>query len=292
MQFLQSPIISLVVESRVVRLLVTRGRDVLSWAVVPFNPALVRAGIITRPEEMADIIRQALARGQFRGRLVAAFPGVGVVSRVLTLPRGVTADMDVVVNREARRLMSFTPDTSYLFYDRVSNRKGPQQIYALLVPKGPLDSLMETFEALGQRPWVVDLKPLALARASERANVIIAYGESANIDVVIVVDGIPVLIRNVLLGEEADVERARTRMVEEIVRSIAFYNDTHRGMSLSPGMPVYLAGDLVADDAALADTIAAAVDRQVTLLTPPLSWPEGLPAAPFAANVGLALRGV
>lgn len=292
MQFLQSPIISLVVEGRVVRLLVTRGRAVLSWAVVPFNPALVRGGIITRPEEMADIIRQALARGEFRGRLVAAFPGVGVVSRVLTLPRGMTADRDTVVNREARRLMNFTPDTMYLFYDRIVGRKGAQQIYVLLVPKEPLDSLMETFEVLGQKPWIVDLKPLALARASERANVIIAYGETSNIDVVIVVDGVPVLMRNVLLGEDADVEQARTRMVEEIVRSIAFYNDTHRGMPLSAGIPVYLAGDLAADGAALVDIVAAAVDRQVALFAPPLSWPEGLPAAPFAINVGLALRGV
>jgi len=204
----------------------------------------------------------------------------------------VTYELDPVVNREARRLMSFTPDTMYLFYERIPDKKGPHQMYTLLVPKGPLDSLMETFEALGQRPWVVDLKPLALARACERANVIIAYGESSNIDVVIVVDGVPVLMRNALLGEEADVERARTRMVEEIVRSIAFYNDTHRGMPLSASIPVYLAGDLAADGVALVDTIAAAVDRQVSLLTPSLSWPEGLPAAPFAANIGLALRGV
>ena len=293
MFFLQPTIVSLVIEGRVVRLLVTKGRSVLSWAVVPFNPALVRAGVITRPQDMADIIRQATERVRFSGRLAATFPGVGVVSRVMTLPRGVTADLDTVVNREARRLMSFTPDTMHLFYERIPGKKGPYQIYTLLVPKGPLDSLMETFEALGQRPWVVDLKPLALARACERTNVIVAYGEASNIDVVIVVDGVPVLMRNVLLGEEADhIERARTRMVEEIVRSIAFYNDTHRGMPLSASMPVYLAGDLAADGAALVDTIAAAVDRQVSLLTPSLSWPEGVPAAPFAANIGLALRGV
>lgn len=292
MLFLQSPIVSLVVEGRVVRLLVTRGRSVLNWAVVPFNPSLVRAGVITRPQDMADIIRQAMERGRFSGRLAATFPGVGVISRVLTLPRGVTADLDTVVNREARRLMNFTPDTTYLFQSPIVNRKGPQQIYVLLAPKGPLDSLMETFEALGQRPWAVDLKPMALARASNRTNVIIAYGEASNIDVVIVVDNLPVLMRNVLLGEEADVEFARTRMVEEITRSIAFYNDTHRETPLSSGIPVYLAGDLAANGAALVDVIAPAVSREVSLLPPALSWPEGLPVVPFAANIGLALRGI
>ncbi len=97
MFFLQPTIVSLVIEGRVVRLLVTKGRSVLSWAVVPFNPALVRAGVITRPQDMADIIRQATERVRFSGRLAATFPGVGVVSRVMTLPRGVTADLDTVV---------------------------------------------------------------------------------------------------------------------------------------------------------------------------------------------------
>ncbi|MBI4307565.1 MAG: hypothetical protein HY684_02030 [Chloroflexi bacterium] len=290
--FLRSPVVSLVLEGRALRVLAVRGRSVLGWAVAPFNPGLLRSGVVTKPADMAEVIRKALEQGRFTGRLAVAFPSIGTASRVLALPRDLAGDMDVVVNREARRLMNFTPDNTYLFYSRITGKKGAPQVYVVLAPKAPLDSLMETFEALGRKPWAVEPRPLALARAVNRKDAIIAYGDLSSVEVVVVLDDLPILMRSIVLGDNADAEYTRARLVEETTRTVSFYNNTHREQPLPPTIPMFLAGETTVDGAALTSVVSEAVGLPVSPLEPPLSWPEGLPAAPFVANIGLALRGV
>lgn len=257
---------------------------------MPISPSLLRNGYVFDVQGMAVAIREALSSHSFRGSsVVFAFPGLRSSTRVLSLPSIPQRQLDAVVNREARRLMAFSPETSYLFWQSLRGSPAQLRVFVLTVPREPLVSLVEAVRLAGARPRAVDLKPLALIRAVSRDRAIIASVELNSIELVIVVDGLPQLMRGVFLGDEGITSQmVGARLVDEMNRTISFYDDTHKEQPLGRDVPVYLVGDVASPD--LADMVKNVTGRQVPALQPPIQCPSELPLAPFAVNLGLALK--
>lgn len=266
------------------------GRSVTQWSSVPISPSLLRNGHVFDVQGMAVAIREALSAHGFRGSsVVFAFPGLRSSTRVLSLPSIPQRQLDAVVNREARRLMAFSPETSYLFWQSLRGSPAQLRVFVLTVPREPLVSLVEAVRLAGARPRAVDLKPLALIRAVSRDRAIIASVELNSIELVIVVDGLPQLMRGVFLGDEGITSQmVGARLVDEMNRTISFYDDTHKEQPLGRDVPVYLVGDVASPD--LADMVKNVTGRQVPALQSPIQCPSEMPLAPFAVNLGLALK--
>ncbi len=284
-------IITLNIEGISLRVLSFSGGRVESWVSVPFNPRFVRSGFVAEPDGLGQVIKGVLEEKRIgRGRVVCALTGLGSVSRVLTLPKVSKGDLGEVVTREARRVMGISPETSQVFWQPLPGGEARQRVYVLAVPKEPVVSLVEAVRASGRRPWLVDLKPLALARAVNRRDAIIANGDGNSVEIVIIVDDVPTLMRCVFLGGEMlDSERATINLIEELTRSIAFYNDTNRANPLPSDLPIYLTGE-AAESPHLASTVASLTGRPVGSLMPPLPCPPELPLAEYMVNIGLVLR--
>lgn len=283
--------LSLSLDGTSVRLLIYQRRKVIDWINLPFNPELMKEGLISDPAGMAKVIRNALREKRIGERKVrAALPAFGVLSRLLTLPPGRDIRPGEVIPREARRLISVPPEENYLFWQKLAGPEYEQRFLVLAVPRQPLHALLETLKLAGLRPTAIELSSLCLARAVNRSTAIILEAEPNLIGVVIVVDGIPVLMRSSpLSGETLLPSASAPRLAQELAQNLSFYNSAHRENPLPPDAPVYLCGSLAVDPelARRVESIVAHPVRKPELI---LESPPDFPAPHFMVNIGLAMR--
>lgn len=284
-------ILSLSLEGTTLRILSANGDSVEAWDSVPFNPRFIRNGYVADPEGLGQVIKNALEERKLtKGKVVCALSAVGTTSRILSLPKVEKGQLGSIVNREARRVVGSSLDDSYLHWRALPLKTAQQQVYLLTVPKEPLHALMKAMATAGLKPRLIDLKPLALMRAVNRRDAIIANGESNSVEVVIVIDDVPTLIRSAFLGEELlSADYAVGRISDELVRTITFYNDSHHDEPLNPELPIYCTG-AVAGSVPFAINVATLTGRPIEPLEPPLRYPAEMPAAHYMVNMGLVLR--
>lgn len=291
LDILSRRIVAVSIEGTSIRILSAQGGVIDGWASVPFNPQFLRGGAVHDSHSLGQILRDALEKGHFKGKLGTALTGLGSASRVLTLPSGAKANLTQVVNREARRLVGSNPEVNYLFWAPIADKGAQLRVFAVSTPKEPLDALEGTFKEAHTRLAFIDLSPLALVRAVNQKDAVIASGESNCVELVVVVDDVPLLVRSVFLGEGSaqSLDYASSRLVEEMGRTLAFYNDVHRDSPLDAAIPIYLAGELALSEA-IAGDVARATGRAVRALEVPLNCPPELDVPLYATNIGLLLK--
>ncbi|MCL5025312.1 MAG: hypothetical protein M1531_02290 [Chloroflexi bacterium] len=255
------------------------------WLSVAFDEDFLQDGFIADPLRMGRAIDNAFRRRNLPARyVVCAVPGYDSCFRQFGIPR-IAGHLDAVVPREARRLMGPSLDTRHLVWQSVGVEGGQERIFALAVPRRPLEVLAQTLQYAGIPPSVVDLKPLALARAADRANALVLNAECNSIDVVLVRDGVPAAIRSHYLGEAAT-EHVLDRLLQEAGNAL---DEARATAPLSPDTEIYLTGDLASQEG-LAYLVESSLGKPPVPLGPPLQIPKEFPLAPFAVNVGLAMR--
>ncbi len=283
-------ILTLSIEGSTLRILQVVNKQITAWVNLPFNPALLRNGFIANPKGMAQVIQNALVgKGIYSKGVRAAFPGFQSLSRLITIPRSREVRPDQVIPGEARRLMSVSPEVSYLFWQPMISFPGQQSFFTLAVPKAPLEVFIETLRLTGLRPNRIELKPLVLLKIIDQPNAIIAAVENNSIDIVVVLNWIPMLMRSLYLGEGAiTAESGPPRLVAELRRTIGFYNDSNPENPLPLETPLYLCGALAAEG-----ETALLVEREIGLLPgkldPKLELPPEFPLGQMAVNLALAI---
>lgn len=284
-------IISLSIEGTTLRLLSFYKGSVEVWDSVPFNPEFLRMGHVADPPGLGGVIKSALeGRELIMGQVVCALPGLRTMSRVISVPKVGKRELGGVVSREVRRALSVAEEDNDLHWQILPTETDQMRIFVLAVPREPLHALMEALLEAGIRPYAIDLKPLALMRAVGKKDAIIANGESNSVELVIIADDVPTLVRSVFLGEGVvSQDYAVGRISDELTRTIAFYNDSNPETPLSPEVPVYLTG-AVASSVSFALNVAALIGRPVQPPDPPLPYPEDFPVAEFMVNLGLVLK--
>lgn len=283
-------IISVNLEGPNLRLVTFSGQNVTGWINLPFNPEFVRGGSITHPEELGEVIAALFRSWKLKGQLLCAFPGHRALSRLLSLPPIKKGIESQVVAREARRLLSYHPETQYLFWQPLPSKEGKGgRVYILTVPKEPLLSLVSTFKKAGKKPSRIELKLHALIRCLPRPAGIIVHCEPFSLEMAIVVDYIPVFMRSIYFGEEALPQDAIIeRVVEEITATINFYREGPRELPLPEDAFLYLSGSL-SEVSGLVEELGSSSGHPVQPLKAPLSVPPDFPQALFLINIGLFL---
>jgi len=281
------------IEERSLRLLTVKGGEVQKWGQVPLGPGLVENGLIRDPAQVGLALEvlfeeQEAPRKGVITSLTAI--GVGSTSQIFNLPRmrpNVLAD---AVNREARRVMPMPVNELYLTYQVIGESGGMQQVYVLGAPRDLVDAHIGAFQVAGIQLKAMDLKPLALVRAVNQRNVVVADLENESFHVIVVRDAIPDITRSAVLHRAGlNLEQKAHRLVEELTRTIDFYNHSHPDKRLEPTVPVFLTGELPGIPT-VREIIQAEVGYSIEPPRPPLTYPEALPLSEFMVNIGLALR--
>jgi type IV pilus assembly protein PilM len=136
----------------------------------------------------------------------------------------------------------------------------------------------------------MDLAPLALCRIPNEPRAIIVNTRLERLDVMVIADRLPQVIRSLSLpGEAESLEERLPLIAEEFKRTVAFYNSSHIEKPLDATVPVFVCGDL----AEVPDTwqsVVGGAGYSVSPLPSPVELPEGFNPHEFMVNIGLALK--
>ncbi|MCS6802309.1 MAG: pilus assembly protein PilM [Chloroflexota bacterium] len=291
MKLLPRRLVTLSLEGSRIRLLGTRGSEVEFWADIPFDERLLRHGQIGDPNAIGALIGETFhRRGLPRSRVVAAASGLGAVSRIITVAAPHTR-LAEAVEIEARKVLPETLVDVTLYWQAIDPRTShAPRVFLLATPRDTVMTLIDTLRIAGIQPLAIDLKPLALYRAVGGKDAVVAHLESQTLDIVIVVDDLPMLLRTVYLGEGAGSrDFLLGRLTDELSRTVRYYNDATRAAPLPTAAPIFLSGEDVIDPHLVA-TIEALTGHPVVAPQPPLDYPPDFPVERYLVNIGLALK--
>jgi len=275
-----------------INLLVMNGRHVEKWASMPLEPGLVSHGLIVDEAQVADKVKQLFKEtGAQTNKVITALSGHDSLYRIITLPELPEAILPEAVKREARRAIPTPLEEVYFSYQRLpSLTKGEGRVFLATFPRNLVDALIKTLRQAGVTPYILDLAPLALCRIPDQPRAIIVNVRLEHLDVIVLADRLPQVIRRLSLSGEAESLEERLPLIaEEFTRTVAFYNSSHLEKPLDPIVPVFVCGDLAEKPEAW-ESVVGHAGYSVSPLPSPVEPPEGFNPNEFMVNIGLALK--
>lgn len=282
---------SLFVRDTGINLLVMKGDRIEKWLTLPLEPGLVSQGLIIDEAQVADMIEQVFKETKAKKKkVITALSGHDSLYRLITLPELPEAVLPEAVRREARRTMPTPLEEVYYSYQRLPSARGETRVFLATFPRNSVDALIRTLRRAGVKPYVMDLAPLALSRIPDEPAAIIVNARLDHLDVIVLRDRLPQVIRRVSLPTETQsLDEKLPLIAEEFNRTIAFYNSSHMERPLDSSVPVFVCGDLPeAPDTW--ESVVGGAGYKVSALPSPVEAPEDFHPDPFMVNIGLALR--
>ena len=285
--------ITLEISSTDIRLMEAEKGKVTKWASFSLEPSIFEEGVISDPQALGAAVKQLMTSSGISGRNVtASVGGLYSISRIVMVPTplGVSVSREAVLE-EARGVMPLSEDELYLSWQTITTGEGGQQVLVVGVPRDVIDSEVQALRAAGLNPRVLDLKAMALIRAVNREQALILNIEPTSFDTIMVVNGIPEIIRTTAWRQDdLTLEDRAEHLALTLELAVGFYNSHHPGVPLDPATPLFITGQM-SGDLALTEELQARVGYLMEPLAPPLEYPAHLPVSQYAVNIGLALKG-
>jgi len=282
---------TLSISNNSVRVLSVKGKRINKWGNATLTAGLVRDGLITQPDIVGKAIRDLFKSTKIpRENVIVSISGLAFTYRFLNLPLLKQDSLEEAILRGFKREISLPLEDLYLTWQVLPGGEDEQTYFVIGVSRYLVDALTQTLEAAGLEPYVMDIQPLALARVANRASCIIASLESDCYDIIIIADGFLTVVHTISpRGEGATLEDNLRRLVDELTKTVNFYQSSNPNNRLPDEIPLLLTGEL-AEDAATRELLQSITEYTVEPLVPPLEIPSGIPADSFAVNMGLALK--
>ena len=275
-----------------VNLLVMKGEKIEKWASSPLEPGLVSQGLIIDEAQVADKVKQIFKEtGAKAKKVTIGLSGHDSLYRIITLPELPEAVLPEAVRREAQRTIPTPLEEVYFSHQRLPGQtKGENRIFLATFPRNVVDALIRTLHQAGVKAYVMDLAPLALSRIPNEPRAIIVNARLDHLDVIVLTDRLPQVIRRLALPGEAESLEERLPLIgEEFNRTVSFYNSGHMERPLDATVPVFVCGDL-AEAPDMWPSVVGGAGYKVSALPSPVAVPEGLNTNQFMVNIGLALK--
>jgi len=282
---------TLFISDDAVNLVVVEGRRVKKWASLYLEPGLVSQGVVIDEDQMAEKIKELLRMvKEGGGKYIVGLSGLNSLYRLVSLPELPEAIIPEAVKQEAGRVIPVPLDEVYLSYQRIPAPVGETRIFLAAFPRNVADTLYRTLKTAGIDPYIMDLAPLAICRTLDEAKAIIVNTRLDNLDIIVMVDRLPQLIRTLSLpGETASLWERLPTIAEEIDRTVAFYNSSHKEQPLDATVPMFVCGDL-AQTPENWQSLSGKLKCPVSILPSPVESPESFNPSEFMVNIGLAFK--
>jgi hypothetical protein len=282
---------TLSIEASGVRALTLNGRRVERWGRLPLAAGVVKDGLIVQPKAVGQAI-DALFRslGEPKSRVIVSLNGVHSAPRLLTLPRVKGALLEEAMRQQAKKEMPLPLEEIYLSWWPIQGKHDELEFFVVGVPRPIADAQVQTLVESGIKPYIMDLKPMALTRAVDHRDALIVDLEPNAFGITLVAEGIPVIWRTITPRQEGMVlEDMVQQLTGDVSKIVEFHNQAHPESPLSSATPVFLTGEL-SEDSTACELIQAGMKHPVEPLVMPLECPSDFPAASYAVNIGLALK--
>lgn len=285
-------VVTLYIDDTSIRLLVTDGKSIIERAHSPLETGLVEGGIVINEEEVAARIIQLLEDRQIRTkRVIVGLSGAHSLTLVLHLPQLADNLLAEAVMREAARVLPVPLEQLYLTWQTIPAAERRIRVFAVAIPRNAADALLKTFRRAGLTPYLMDIKPLALARMVNEPTAIIVDVQPTEYDIVIIGDGVPQPIRTIPIPPEERLSwHGKLPMItDDLARTIEFYDSKNPESPLVPSVPIYVSGEL-ADEPEICQSLSDRLGRSVMRLSLPVSYPLGSYPSRYTVNLGLAIK--
>jgi Tfp pilus assembly protein PilN len=283
--------VALSISNHDVKLISARENVLEKWVSAPLPPDSVKDGQILQPGIVAGVINSLFKMLQLpRTRVIASISGMSFTYRLLKLPVIKPALMREAIERATQKEINVPLDELYIDWQTLKTNGSGIEVFVVGVPRSQIDSLLKTTEMTGLELSAVDLKSLALARASGLKDGLIVDFEADCFNIIILSGGIPVTLHITNpKSAKASLEDNVSHLVDELDRTISFYNITHKDFPIMPETPVLLTGELSASPAA-EQMLARICTHPIRMLTTQFRTPSDFPVSSFAGNIGLILK--
>lgn len=280
------------IEASSIKGLVLKGRKVVWWDGAPLEPGIVRDGLVLEPRELGRAIDALFTAGQVpRDKVILSLNGLHSTFRILTVPQLKPMQMADTIRRVAKKEMPLPLDELYLSWQPMRSSGNKQEVFVLGVPREAVDVLVKAIGYASIKPYVMDLKALALARVANRADALILDLEPENFGITLIANGFPAIMRT-FIPKRGDMilEDNVRRLAGEILRTVEFHNRDHPTNPLGPETPVFLTGETTLKPGT-EDIVQSEIQYPIEALRPLLEYEASFPVAPYVINIGLGLRG-
>jgi len=287
-------IVTLEIDTTAIRLMETGDRRVVKWASLALDPTLFEDGVISDLPALSAAVRQLMDSSGIKAKdVIASVSGLYSVSRIVAISTppggGVTAREAVL--EAARDIMPLSMDELYLSWQTIAAGEDAQQALVVGVPRDVIDAEMQALRIAGLNPRILDLKAIALARAVNKKQALIFNIEPSSFDIIIVVNGIPEVMRTTAWQQDGFTGEDRVEhLAMNLELTVGFYNSRHHDTPLDPATPFFITGQM-SRDLDLVEKLPVRVGYPFESLAPPLECPKHMPVSQYAVNIGLALKG-
>ncbi len=283
--------IALHIEDNCIKLLAARGGKIESWATYHLDGGLVEQGMVQDTERVAQDIKELLKIQKVsEGKVRVALSGINSIFRIITLPELPAKLIPEAVSNEAARVLPVPLNEVYYAYQVIpAVQKGESRLFLAAYPRASTDALMETVRKAGLKVERMELAPLALARNINSARAMAVNAWLTYLDIVVLVDRIPIVIRSVSLPVDSENNAERLPAIrEEIERTITFFNNSFPDSALDKTTPIQVCGDLALDEESM--RYFGETGYPISLLLPEIQHEAAFDPSQQMVNLGMLIK--
>jgi Tfp pilus assembly PilM family ATPase len=284
-------ITSLYIDDTSIKLMVTRGKRVSKLGDVPLDTNVMNNETEEKQAELVAKIQHLIKTNKISTkRVIVGLSGLQCISRPVVLPQLPKTMLEEAFLREARRVFPVPPEQLHISWQIISESEGNMKAFMVAVPRHIADPLLGALNQVGLKPYLMDVKPLALTRLVKETTAIIIDVQATEFDLVIMSGGIPQPIRTISLPQETTSLTDKMIIVkDELRRTVQFFNQNNHDNPITADTNIYVSGEL-ADEPDVYEAMSQETGYRVLPLISPLKCLKQLDTSHYLANVGLSLK--
>jgi len=277
--------VTLDIEDTSIKMMAVKGKHIEAVASLPLEPGLVHDGVVIDTATVSRHITELMsAHGISEKKVVVSISGIHSIYRIVNLPRLPKGLLDEAARREMERVMPVPLNELYTSWQTISMSDIETAMCIVGLPRNTVDAMLDTLNQAGLKPEAMDVRPLAIARVADERDAVIINIQPTGFDIVIMIDGVPELLRSLPFpSSAASVPDKISEVKEELERTVAFHNSSHKENPITHHTAAFVSGEL-------GNTLAETLEYQVKPLPQLLSYTDSLNTGEYATNIGLALK--
>jgi type IV pilus assembly protein PilM len=283
--------VSLNISNTSIRILSLKGRKVKKWGGLALEEGLVLDGLVLNPQAVGEAIVSLFKKVNLpKENVIISLAGMSFTYRFVDLPVMKPASVEEAITRVAKKEISMPLEELYLSWQPLPSHGQEQSYFLLGVARNIVDAMVETLNIAGITPYLMDLRPLALARAANRGDAIVVNMDDDCFDIVFIADGLPRVIHSISpRGDGATLEDNIQRVIDGLNKTVVFYQSSHPESRPGPETPLLLTGELT-EEAIRNGLLQSGIEYSIERLNPPVDYPPDFSVDPYTVNIGLALK--
>ena len=284
--------LTIYIDNTSLRITETRGKRVKKLGELHLDLGQSKVNASIKETEVIAKIKQLLKSKKIKTKkVIVGLSGLHCLSRPITLPQLPKAMLEEAVMREAKRLLPVPLDQLYVSWQVVPCTEADKiRAFLVAIPCRIVDKLLKMLRQAGLKPYLMDVKPIALARVVKEATAIIVDVQPTEFDIVIMADGIPQPIRTIpFSGKGLSLQEKIQVVRSDLERTIEFYNSNNPEKPIDSSVTIFVSGEL-AEEPQLYQELGVELGYPVSPLSSPLQTADELNLSHYLVNVGLALK--